>query len=124
MSDKQDTKQPSPTRLRQGYGAAGIRMNRAAQVTPIFRKTADTFAVGAKKLEQKYFVSLEIFAQEQAKIFSKQWVLVGHQSQIVKPGDYFVAEVAGESLIVSAIKAGKCAGSIMSVVTAGRGCAK
>ena len=85
-------------------------MNRAAQVTPIFRKTADTFAVGAKTLEQKYFVSLEIFAQEQAKIFSKQWVLVGHQSQIVKPGDYFVAEVAGETLIVVRDKGGEVHG--------------
>src|SRR5439155_18509598 len=110
MSDKQDTKQPSPTRLCQGYGAAGIRMNRVPQVTPIFRKTADTFAVGAKTLEQRYFVSLEIFAQEQAKIFSKQWVLVGHQSQIVKPGDYFVAEVAGESLIVVRDKGGEVRG--------------
>ncbi len=27
-------------------------------------------------------------------------MLVGHQSQLAKPGDYFLAEVAGESLIV------------------------
>src|SRR5437868_296970 len=110
MSDKQDTKQPSPTRLRQGYGATGSNLNSTAQVTPIFRKTADTFAAGAKTLEQKYFVSLEIFAQEQAKIFSKQWVLVGHQNQITKPGDYFVAEVAGESLIIVRDKRGEVRG--------------
>src|SRR5947208_4228420 len=65
-----------------------------------FRKTAETFATGAKTLEQSYFVSPEIFATEQEKIFSKQWLLVGHQSQIAKAGDYFVAEVAGESVIV------------------------
>jgi glycine betaine catabolism A len=68
--------------------------------TSAFRKTAETFAAGAKTLEQKYFVSPEIFADEQRKIFSKQWVSVGHQSQIAKPGDYFVIEVGGESLIV------------------------
>src|SRR6266404_5362119 len=66
----------------------------------VFRKTAETFATGAKTLPQKHFVSPEIFAQEQEKIFSKQWVLVGHQSQLAEAGDYFVAEVAGESLIV------------------------
>jgi Rieske 2Fe-2S family protein len=67
---------------------------------PAFRKTAETFTSGAKTLEQKYFVSPEIFAEEQEKIFSRQWVLVGHQIHIAKPGDYFTAEVAGESLII------------------------
>ena len=66
-----------------------------------FRKTTETFVSGAKTLPQQYFVSPEIFAEEQEKIFSAQWVLVGHQNQIAKPGDYFVAEVAGESLIIA-----------------------
>jgi Rieske 2Fe-2S family protein len=69
-------------------------------VTPAFRKTTDTFAPGATTLPQKYFVSPEVFAGEQEKIFSRQWILAGHQSQIGKAGDYFVAEVAGESLII------------------------
>jgi Rieske 2Fe-2S family protein len=68
--------------------------------TATFRKTADTFTSGAKTLPQRYFVSPEIFAKEQEKILSAQWVLVGHQSQIARAGDYFVQEVAGESLIV------------------------
>src|SRR5438045_2532642 len=74
---------------------------------PAFRRTAETFTAGAKTLEQKYFVSPEVFAQEQEKIFSKKWVLVGHQSQIAKGGDYFVQEVAGESLIVLRDKDGR-----------------
>src|SRR5215471_16426989 len=65
-----------------------------------FRKTTETFRSGAKTLPQRYFVSPEIFAKEQEKIFSKQWVLVGHQSQIAEASDYFTAEVAGESLII------------------------
>src|SRR5436853_6650686 len=75
-----------------------------------FRKTAETFATGAKTLEQKYFVSPEIFAEEQEKIFSKQWVLVGHQSQIAKAGDYFVAKVTNESLIIVRDKPGEIHG--------------
>ena len=67
---------------------------------PAFRKTAETFVSGARTLEQKYFVSPEIFAEEQRKIFLKQWVLVGHQSQLKKSGDFFLATIAGESLIV------------------------
>jgi phenylpropionate dioxygenase-like ring-hydroxylating dioxygenase large terminal subunit len=71
------------------------------KVIPAFRKTPGTLAGDAKTLPQKYFVSSEIFAEEQENIFSRQWLLVGHQSQIAKAGDYFVAEVADESVIIA-----------------------
>src|SRR5207253_4114776 len=64
------------------------------QATRTLRKSASDTTSGAKSLPQKYFVSPEIFAEEQAGIFSKEWLLAGHQSQIAKPGDYFVIEVA------------------------------
>ena len=67
---------------------------------PAFRRTVESFSAGAKTLPQRYFVSAEVFAKEQATIFSAEWVYVGHQSQIAASGDYFVQEVAGESLIV------------------------
>jgi Rieske 2Fe-2S family protein len=51
-------------------------------------------------LPQRYFVSPEVFSEEQDRIFSAQWVCVGHQSQIAKPGQYFLAQIAEESLIV------------------------
>lgn len=79
-------------------------------VTPAFRKTDDTFAPGATTLPQRYFISPEVFAEEQAAIFSAQWVLVGHQSQIGQPGDYFVQEVAGESLIIARDREGTIRG--------------
>jgi Rieske 2Fe-2S family protein len=75
-----------------------------------FRKTTDTFASGAKTLPQRYFVSPEVFAEEQARIFSTQWVLVGHQSQIADAGDYIVQQVIGESLIVIRDKSGEIHG--------------
>ena len=57
---------------------------------PAFRKT----------LPQRYLVSPEIFAQEQERILSTQWLLAGHQNQIAKAGEYFLLDVAGESLII------------------------
>src|SRR5437762_11197254 len=65
------------------------------------RKTAPSPSRGAKSLPRKYFVSPDIFAKEQSEILSKRWLLVGHQSQIPKPGDYFLAAIADESVIVS-----------------------
>src|SRR2546430_15042191 len=78
----------------------------AAKVIHVSRKTADTFAPGAKTLPQHYFIAPEVFAAEREKIFSKQWLLLGHQSEVANPGDYFVREVAGESLIVTRDKRG------------------
>src|SRR6266436_8187876 len=75
-----------------------------------FRKTSETFQAGARTLPQRYFVSPEIFAQEQEKIFSKHWILVGHQSEIAAVGDYFVAGVASESLVIVRDKGGEVHG--------------
>jgi phenylpropionate dioxygenase-like ring-hydroxylating dioxygenase large terminal subunit len=80
------------------------------KATTAFRKTVETFAAGAKTLPQRYFVSPEVFAEEQIKIFAAQWVCVGHQSQIAKAGDYFVSEVTGESLLILRAKTGKVHG--------------
>jgi Rieske 2Fe-2S family protein len=69
------------------------------KAVPGFHRTAETFEAGAKTLPQRYFVSPDVFTREQEEIFAKRWVLVGHQSQISKAGDYFVSNVANESLI-------------------------
>ena len=71
-----------------------------------------------KALPQKYFVSPEIFAEERTKVFSKQWLLVGHQSQIADAGDFFLVSVppssdygaTKESLIVIRDKNGEVRG--------------
>ncbi|HMJ06367.1 MAG TPA: aromatic ring-hydroxylating dioxygenase subunit alpha [Chthoniobacterales bacterium] len=65
-----------------------------------FRKTIDAFTPGAHTLPQRYFVAPEVFAEEQATIFAGQWICVGHQSTLARRGDFFLANVAGESLIV------------------------
>src|SRR5262245_29000492 len=72
----------------------------AANPSPGFRKTAETFTSGAKSLPQAYLISPDIFAKEQQRIFSTQWLCDGHQSQIPKTGTYFLQEAAGESLII------------------------
>jgi Rieske 2Fe-2S family protein len=66
------------------------------------RTTAELSPQDAPKtLPQKYFVSPEIFEREQEKIFARHWVLVGHQSDVAKAGDFFLATIRGESVIVA-----------------------
>lgn len=71
-----------------------------------FRKTTDTYTAGAQTLPQRYFVAPDLFAAERERIFAREWICVGHQSRLPKPGNYFVQEVAGESLIIVRDKQG------------------
>src|SRR5438270_13591470 len=80
------------------------------QATRTIHRSSKALASGPKSLPQKYFVSPEIFEQEQAQFFSKEWLLVGHQSQIAHAGDYLVQRVSGESLIVTRDKGGRIHG--------------
>jgi Rieske 2Fe-2S family protein len=79
----------------------------ASAPSTAFRKTTETFTAGARTLEQEYFVSPEVFADEQARIFAREWISVCHQSEIAKSGDFIVRTVAGESLIILRDKSGE-----------------
>jgi Rieske 2Fe-2S family protein len=61
----------------------------------------------ARTLPQKYLISEEIFAEEQARIFSKHWVCVGQQSDIANAGDYFRVEITRESVLIVRDQFGK-----------------
>jgi glycine betaine catabolism A len=70
------------------------------KIVPATLRRAKSGIARAQTLPQRYFVSEEIFAREEEKIFSKQWLLVGHQSELPHPGNFFTVEVANESLII------------------------
>jgi Rieske 2Fe-2S family protein len=65
-----------------------------------YRSAAEIGTGGARTLTRRFYLSDEVFGREQERIFTRRWVCVGRESQIPQPGDYFVREVAGESLIV------------------------
>jgi len=54
----------------------------------------------AWSLPAHYYVDPVIFEKEKAKIFSRSWQVVGHCSQVEKPGDYFTTECNGEPLLL------------------------
>ncbi len=56
---------------------------------------------GAKTLPASWYISPEVFAREQERVFSREWLCVGREESIAKPGDFFTVERAGESLIVT-----------------------
>ena len=71
-----------------------------------FLKTTEIAVEGARTLPGAYFTSTEIFAEERSGIFARRWLCVGREDRLAKPGDYFVQDVLGESIIVLRDQAG------------------
>lgn len=52
-------------------------------------------------VSREIFVNDDIYQQEQEQIFARVWLLIGHESQIPKPGDYFTSCMGEESVILT-----------------------
>jgi glycine betaine catabolism A len=55
---------------------------------------------GAYTLPQRYYASEEVFRAEAERLFYGRWFCIGRAEQLPNPGDYFLAQIVGESLIV------------------------
>jgi glycine betaine catabolism A len=51
-------------------------------------------------LPGEFYTSPDIFAREREGIFSRRWISVGRGDTLAQPGDYELATVAGESLLL------------------------
>ena len=56
---------------------------------------------GARTLPAFRYLSEENFAREREQIFARDWIGIGRADWIASAGDYFLTDVAGESLIVT-----------------------
>ena len=51
-------------------------------------------------ISREIFVSPDFYREELEKLFTRAWLFVGHESQIPKPGDFFVSRMGEESVIL------------------------
>jgi len=65
-----------------------------------FVKTVESYRQGARTLPGRYYTAPEVFAEEQERIFRRHWICIGRDETLAGPGDYFLVEIAGESIIV------------------------
>ncbi len=56
--------------------------------------------LAAGQVSREIFVNEEIYQEELDRVFTRAWLFVGHESQIPKPGDYFVSCMGEESVIL------------------------
>ncbi|MGH7699506.1 MAG: aromatic ring-hydroxylating oxygenase subunit alpha [Gemmatimonadales bacterium] len=73
---------------------------------PSFLKTTESYRQGARTLPRRYYTAPDIFAEERERIGTRHWHCVGRGEDVARPGDYLLAEIAGESLIVLRDRAG------------------
>jgi phenylpropionate dioxygenase-like ring-hydroxylating dioxygenase large terminal subunit len=52
------------------------------------------------QISREIFVNETIYQQELEQVFARAWLFIGHESQIPKPGDYFVSCMGEESVIL------------------------
>jgi phenylpropionate dioxygenase-like ring-hydroxylating dioxygenase large terminal subunit len=52
-------------------------------------------------LPQRYYTDPDIFRDELERFYCATWICAGRADQIAKPGDYFLREVADESVIIT-----------------------
>jgi len=52
-------------------------------------------------LPQRYYTDPEVFRAEMERFFFNQWLCAGREEQVTRPGEYFLAEIADESIIVT-----------------------
>ena len=61
----------------------------------------DLVDTAAGEISREIFVNEDVYEEEKARIFSRAWLYVGHESQIKNPGDYFVSKMGAESVILT-----------------------
>jgi Rieske 2Fe-2S family protein len=75
--------------------ASAIPATVAERVSEIVRRQPK-----AHSLHQTLYNSSQAFRHDMERIFFRHWILAGHESSAPKPGDWFVHEMAQESIIV------------------------
>jgi Rieske 2Fe-2S family protein len=52
-------------------------------------------------LPARYYTDPELFRREIERFYFGRWICAGREEQLARPGDFFLREVAGESIIVT-----------------------
>jgi choline monooxygenase len=68
-------------------------------MNPLASSLIDADIAHAWTLPAHFYFAPDVAAQEQDRIFSRTWQVIGHRDQVASPGDYFTARLAGEPLL-------------------------
>jgi Rieske 2Fe-2S family protein len=69
-------------------------------------KPREVMPQGATTLPAAYYVDEEYFRREMSVLFGRMWLCAGRAESVARPGQFFVREVLGESVIVTRAQSG------------------
>ena len=52
------------------------------------------------RLDRRIFVDPDIYVEEQEKVFGRAWLMIGHESLVPKPNDFFHTYMGEEPVIL------------------------
>ena len=58
-------------------------------------------------ISREIFVDADIYKEELDKVFTRAWLLVGHESLVPNPGDFYTSRMGEESVILCRDKKGE-----------------
>ena len=58
-------------------------------------------------ISREIFVDPDVYKEELNKVFTRAWLLVGHESLVPNPGDFYTSRMGEESVILCRDKKGK-----------------
>ena len=76
------------------------------QQPDIIIKPRDVMPEGARTLPAEYYVDQAYFEREMERLFARMWVCAGRTEQVDRPGQFFVRELLGQSLVITRGAAG------------------
>lgn len=62
---------------------------------------AEMVAPDGSRVNRRIFCDPDVYEREQQRIFAKQWLFVGHVSQVAAPGDYLTTYMGDVQVVVS-----------------------
>src|SRR5260370_35630657 len=65
-----------------------------------FVKATQAYQPGQRTLPRRYYVSSDVYGEEQERIFAQRWLGVGRRAELAEPGDYVRRPGAGAGGIV------------------------
>jgi phenylpropionate dioxygenase-like ring-hydroxylating dioxygenase large terminal subunit len=81
-----------------------LNAGRHGEVNEILRELAELVNIpvsAARTMHRAFYTSPAFLDLECEHVFRKEWVCLGHVGEVAQPGDYFVTDLVGESLIVT-----------------------